>query len=45
MYLNSFYFGLKVVCYVGTMGPKYILFEYMDPQGYINPKATLKPES
>ena len=29
---NSLYFGLKVVP-IGTLGPKYILFGYMDPEG------------
>ena len=29
--LICIYIGLKVVPYIGTLGPKYILFGYMDP--------------
>ena len=37
MYPNSICFGLKVLSlYIGTLGPKYILFGYMEPY-------TLKP--
>ena len=32
MYPNSIYIGLKVgPIYIGTLGPKYILFGHMDP--------------
>ena len=31
MYPSSIYFGLNVVPFLGTLGPKYILFGYMDP--------------
>ena len=31
---NSIYLGLHVVpMYLGTLGPKYLLYGYMDPQG------------
>ena len=32
MYPSSIYFGLKVAPILGTLGPKYILFGYMDPK-------------
>ena len=35
---NSMYFGLKsspcIRPYIGTLVPMYVLFGYMDPQGY-----------
>ena len=31
MYSSSIYLGLKVVLFIGTLGPKYILFGHMDP--------------
>ena len=32
MYLNSIYIlALKKSLYIGTLGPMYILYEYMDP--------------
>ena len=34
MYPNSIYFGLKVVPIWVLLGPKYILFGYMDPLGF-----------
>ena len=35
MYPNRTYFGLKSTPYIGTSGPTYILFGYMDPQGVL----------
>ena len=35
MYPDSIYFGLKVLPIIGTLGPKYILVGYMDPEGKI----------
>ena len=35
MYLYSSYLGLKRGPYRGTLRPKYLLYGYMDPYGYI----------
>ena len=31
MYPSSTYFGLKVLSFLGSFGPKYILYGYVDP--------------
>ena len=47
MHPNSIYFDLKVAPNIGALGPKYLLFGYMDPKGLFTlgyrPKGSLVP--